>query len=197
MVRASHTSERHDGNRFSRHPRGCPYARCAAVAFCRGRHGAAMVLVGGATRLTESGLSITEWQPVMGALPPLSEAQWLTEFHRYQQIPQYHELNSGMSLDAFKTIFWWEWTHRLLGRLIGVVFLAPIAMVSVARLDRAWIAGAALADLWPWRAAGRRRLVDGRVRPRAIASRCRNIGWRRISCSPASSTSRFCGRRCA
>ena len=87
---------------------------------------AAMVLVGGATRLTESGLSITEWQPVMGVLPPLSQAQWLTEFHRYQQIPQYHELNSGMSLDAFKTIFWWEWSHRLLGRFIGVVFVLPL-----------------------------------------------------------------------
>ena len=105
---------------------------------------AAMVLVGGATRLTESGLSITEWQPVMGALPPLSEAQWLTEFHRYQQIPQYHELNSGMSLDAFKTIFWWEWTHRLLGRLIGVVFLVPLLWF----LWRGWIEPGLRARLW-------------------------------------------------
>lgn len=86
----------------------------------------AMVLVGGATRLTESGLSITEWQPVVGVLPPINEAQWLAEFHKYQAIPQYHELNRGMSLDAFKTIFWWEWTHRLIGRLIGVVFLLPL-----------------------------------------------------------------------
>jgi cytochrome c oxidase assembly protein subunit 15 len=105
---------------------------------------AAMVLVGGATRLTESGLSITEWQPVMGVLPPLSEAQWLTEFHRYQQIPQYHELNSGMSLDAFKTIFWWEWTHRLLGRLIGVVFLGPLLWF----LWRGWIEPGLRARLW-------------------------------------------------
>ncbi len=105
---------------------------------------AAMVLVGGATRLTESGLSITEWQPVMGALPPLSEAQWLTEFHRYQQIPQYHELNQGMSLDAFKTIFWWEWTHRLLGRLIGVVFLVPLLWF----LWRGWIEPGLRARLW-------------------------------------------------
>jgi cytochrome c oxidase assembly protein subunit 15 len=105
---------------------------------------AAIVLVGGATRLTESGLSITEWQPVMGALPPLSEAQWLTEFHRYQQIPQYHELNSGMSLDAFKTIFWWEWTHRLLGRLIGVVFLVPLLWF----LWRGWIEPELRARLW-------------------------------------------------
>ena len=85
----------------------------------------AMVLVGGATRLTESGLSITEWRPVMGALPPLGEAQWQAEFQKYQAIPQYKALNQGMSLDAFKTIFWWEWTHRLLGRVIGVAFLVP------------------------------------------------------------------------
>ena len=85
----------------------------------------AMVLVGGATRLTESGLSITEWKPVMGTLPPLNAAQWQSEFEKYQAIPQYRELNAGMSLDAFKTIYWWEWTHRLLGRLIGVAFLLP------------------------------------------------------------------------
>jgi len=86
----------------------------------------AMVLVGGATRLTESGLSITEWKPVMGVLPPLSAAQWQTEFQKYQAIPQYQALNRGMSLDAFKTIYWWEWTHRLLGRVIGAAFLLPL-----------------------------------------------------------------------
>jgi cytochrome c oxidase assembly protein subunit 15 len=85
----------------------------------------AMILVGGATRLTESGLSITEWQPVMGTIPPLSEADWQEAFTAYQQIPQYTELNRGMSLDEFKTIYWWEWTHRFLGRLIGVVFFVP------------------------------------------------------------------------
>ncbi len=85
----------------------------------------AMVLVGGATRLTESGLSITEWRPVMGVVPPLTDAQWQAEFQRYQEIPQYHALNNGMSLAAFKTIFWWEWTHRLIGRLIGLAFLVP------------------------------------------------------------------------
>jgi cytochrome c oxidase assembly protein subunit 15 len=85
----------------------------------------AMVLVGGATRLTESGLSITEWRPVMGVLPPLGEAQWQDEFQKYQAIPQYRALNRGMSLDAFKTIYWWEWTHRLLGRVIGAAFLLP------------------------------------------------------------------------
>jgi cytochrome c oxidase assembly protein subunit 15 len=85
----------------------------------------AMVVVGGATRLTESGLSITEWQPVSGALPPLTDAQWQAQFDKYRTIPQYQTLNPGMSLDGFKTIFWWEWTHRLIGRVIGVAFLLP------------------------------------------------------------------------
>ncbi|MDR6953647.1 cytochrome c oxidase assembly protein subunit 15 [Ancylobacter sp. 3268] len=84
-----------------------------------------MVVVGGATRLTESGLSITEWKPVTGTLPPLSEAAWQAEFEKYRQIPQYQQINRGMSLDEFRTIFWWEWGHRLLGRLIGFVFLLP------------------------------------------------------------------------
>src|SRR3984893_9997770 len=85
----------------------------------------AMVVVGGATRLTESGLSIVEWQPVAGAFPPLRAGQWQAQFDKYKTIPQYQTLNPGMSLDAFKTIFWWEWTHRMLGRLIGVAFLLP------------------------------------------------------------------------
>ena len=84
-----------------------------------------MVVVGGATRLTESGLSITEWKPVAGTLPPLSDAAWQAEFDKYRQIPQYQQVNRGMSLDEFKYIFWWEWGHRLLGRLIGFVFLLP------------------------------------------------------------------------
>jgi cytochrome c oxidase assembly protein subunit 15 len=86
---------------------------------------ALMVLVGGATRLTESGLSIVEWKPVSGTLPPLSEAQWTQAFDAYKTIPQYRELNAGMSLHEFKTIFWWEWSHRLLGRAIGAVYLLP------------------------------------------------------------------------
>ncbi|MCG2631832.1 COX15/CtaA family protein [Bradyrhizobium sp. WYCCWR 13023] len=86
---------------------------------------ALMVLVGGATRLTESGLSIVEWKPVTGSLPPLSEAQWTDAFEAYKKIPQYRELNAGMSLSEFKQIFWWEWSHRLLGRFIGVAFLLP------------------------------------------------------------------------
>jgi cytochrome c oxidase assembly protein subunit 15 len=86
---------------------------------------AAMVLVGGATRLTESGLSIVEWKPVSGALPPLNAAQWNEAFEGYKAIPQYRQLNVGMSLDEFKTIFWWEWSHRLLGRVIGAAYLLP------------------------------------------------------------------------
>src|ERR1043166_1861283 len=86
---------------------------------------AVMVLVGGATRLTESGLSIVEWKPVTGTLPPLTEAQWADAFEGYKQIPQYRELNAGMTLDQFKTIFWWEWSHRLLGRGIGAAYLLP------------------------------------------------------------------------
>jgi cytochrome c oxidase assembly protein subunit 15 len=86
---------------------------------------ALMVLVGGATRLTESGLSIVEWKPVTGTLPPLTTEAWNAAFAAYQKIPQYRELNAGMSLDEFKTIFWWEWSHRLLGRVIGMVYLLP------------------------------------------------------------------------
>ena len=104
----------------------------------------AMVLVGGATRLTKSGLSITEWRPVMGTLPPLGDTQWQAEFEKYQAIPQYRELNSGMSLDAFKTIYWWEWTHRLIGRAIGVVFLLPLLWF----LWRGWIGPGLRTRLW-------------------------------------------------
>ncbi len=86
---------------------------------------AIMVLVGGATRLTESGLSIVEWKPVTGALPPLNQEQWTQAFEAYKTIPQYRQLNVGMSLDEFKTIFWWEWSHRMLGRVIGVAYLLP------------------------------------------------------------------------
>jgi cytochrome c oxidase assembly protein subunit 15 len=86
---------------------------------------AIMVLVGGATRLTESGLSIVEWKPVSGALPPLNQEQWTQAFDAYKTIPQYRELNAGMDLSEFKQIFWWEWSHRLLGRVIGIAYLLP------------------------------------------------------------------------
>ncbi|HEX3674325.1 MAG TPA: COX15/CtaA family protein [Rhizomicrobium sp.] len=88
---------------------------------------ACMVTIGGLTRLTGSGLSITQWDPIMGVIPPLSTAAWMDAFHKYQQIPQYILEHQGMSLDAFKGIFWWEWTHRLLGRVLGVVFFVPFA----------------------------------------------------------------------
>jgi cytochrome c oxidase assembly protein subunit 15 len=87
----------------------------------------AMVAIGGATRLTGSGLSITEWKPVTGAIPPLSEAAWLAEFEKYRQIPQYELLNRGMTLSEFKWIYGWEWGHRQLGRILGLAFFLPLA----------------------------------------------------------------------
>jgi len=96
----------------------------------------AMVVVGGATRLTESGLSITEWKPIHGVIPPLSEAEWEEELEKYRQIPEYQLINKGMSLDEFKFIFWWEWAHRLLGRFIGVAFFVPmVALWATGRIE--------------------------------------------------------------
>ncbi len=93
----------------------------------------AMVVVGGSTRLTGSGLSITEWKPVTGALPPLSPQAWALEFQKYQHIPQYRLINKGMTLQAFQSIYWWEWAHRLLGRLLGVAFAVPLAIFLIRR----------------------------------------------------------------
>jgi heme a synthase len=104
----------------------------------------ALVLVGGATRLTESGLSIVEWRPVTGVMPPLSDAGWQAEFEKYQAIPQYTQRNAGMSLAAFKVIYWWEWTHRLLGRVVGAAFLLPFLFF----LWRGWVAPGLRARLW-------------------------------------------------
>ena len=101
-------------------------------------------MVGGATRLTGSGLSIVEWRPVTGALPPLSEAPGRPSSRNTRHIPQYRELNRGMSLDEFKMIYWWEWTHRLLGRLIGVVFLLPFLFF----LWKGWIERSLRLRLW-------------------------------------------------
>ena len=92
-----------------------------------------MVSIGGATRLTGSGLSITEWQPIMGAIPPLTDAAWQEAFSKYRQIPQYQQVNKGMSLAAFKFIYWWEWSHRFLARLVGVAFLVPFVYFIFAR----------------------------------------------------------------
>ena len=93
----------------------------------------AMIIVGGATRLTDSGLSITEWQPILGAVPPLTDAAWQNAFDAYRQIPEYTHVNKGMSIEAFKAIYWWEWAHRFLGRVIGLAFFVPFVVF--------WIAG--------------------------------------------------------
>ncbi len=108
------------------------------------------LVVGGATRLTESGLSITEWKPVTGVVPPLSEAEWQAEFARYQAIPQYRELNRGMSLDQFRVIYWWEWSHRLLARMTGAVFLLPFMFF----LWRGWVPKRLRLRLWAIFGAG-------------------------------------------
>ena len=84
-----------------------------------------MIVLGGVTRLTESGLSIVEWKPVMGTLPPIGNLEWMQEFEKYKQFPEYQKVNKGMSLEDFKTIFYYEYSHRLLGRLIGIFFLLP------------------------------------------------------------------------
>jgi len=99
----------------------------------------AMVVVGGATRLTESGLSITEWKPIHGVIPPLSEAEWEEELEKYRQIPEYQLINKGMSLEEFKFIFWWEWAHRLLGRFIGVAFFVPMLAFWVTGRIEPWL----------------------------------------------------------
>lgn len=85
----------------------------------------ALVIVGGATRLTHSGLSITQWKPVHGVIPPLSLGEWQNEFDLYKRIPEYQQLNKGMTLSEFKGIFWWEWAHRLLARSVGILFAVP------------------------------------------------------------------------
>lgn len=98
---------------------------------------AAMVIVGGATRLTDSGLSITEWRPITGVVPPLTEEGWQEELQKYRQIPEYQEINYGMSLDEFKFIYWWEWGHRLLGRIMGLAFFVPmVAFMATGQVRR-------------------------------------------------------------
>ncbi len=100
-----------------------------------------MITVGGLTRITGSGLSITEWDVIMGAIPPLNDAEWHDAFAKYQRIPQYIHENAGMSLEAFKGIFWWEWAHRLLGRLLGILFFVPFVWF-------AWVGAIKRAE-WP------------------------------------------------
>lgn len=116
--------------RFSTAPRSTPVAiwlfATAFLVLC-------MVVVGGVTRLTHSGLSITEWKPILGAVPPMNAHDWNEAFAKYRATPEYLQVNRGMSLAAFKGIFWWEWSHRFLGRLIGFVFALPLIWFLVRR----------------------------------------------------------------
>jgi len=103
---------------------------CCAMVF-------AMIVVGGVTRLTDSGLSIVEWQPIVGTMPPVTQEDWDVLLEKYRATPQYQKINKGMSVDEFKNIFWWEYFHRLLGRLIGIVFFVPFVYFLVKkRIDR-------------------------------------------------------------
>lgn len=106
-----------------------------------------MVALGGVTRLTDSGLSIVEWKPISGTLPPLSEADWLAEFEAYKQIPEYQLQNRGMSLSEFQYIFWWEWAHRFMGRVLGFAFAVPFVVFLVQRRF-SWNLAAPLAGLF-------------------------------------------------
>ena len=122
------------------------------------------LIVGGATRLTESGLSIVEWKPLTGVVPPLSDTAWQAEFDKYKTIPQFRERNSAMTLAEFKLIYWWEWSHRMLARLVGAAFLLPFLWF----LWRGWVDPDLRTRLWIifglGALAGRGRLVDGGVR---------------------------------
>src|SRR5919112_5380761 len=115
-----------EGVSLAREPQTQSLAPVRAWIFLLAALVVAMVAVGGATRLTGSGLSITEWRPVTGAIPPLTEQAWLIEFEKYRQISQYELVNKGMALSEFKFIYAWEWGHRQLGRLIGLVFFLPL-----------------------------------------------------------------------
>ena len=121
----------------------------------------AMIAVGGLTRLTDSGLSITQWKPITGALPPMTQADWAAAFARYQATPQYEIVNKGMSLSQFKFIYWWEWSHRQLGRSIGLVWaLGFLFFWLTRRIPPGWTRRILFAR-GPRRAAGGDRLVDG------------------------------------
>ena len=127
----------------------------------------AMIAVGGLTRLTDSGLSITEWRPVTGAIPPLDDAAWTAEFEKYRASPQYAETNAGMTIDEFRTIYWWEWGHRALGRLVGLVWAGGLPRLLADPPPAAGLAAAPPRARRPRRPAGRDRLVDGPLGPRA------------------------------
>jgi len=139
-----------------------------------------MIAVGGLTRLTDSGLSITEWRPVTGALPPLNAEAWDDEFQKYRAIPEYQLQNKGMSLDEFKVIYWWEWGHRQLGRVIGLVWAIGFLGFAVARqIPPGWTGRLLLLGAW----GGAQGRLAGGWCPRALAATgwmWRATGWRRI-----------------
>ncbi|MFV8818048.1 COX15/CtaA family protein [Haliea sp. E17] len=110
---------------------------CAAVVF-------GMIILGGVTRLTNSGLSMVEWKPLMGAIPPITEEAWQETFSKYKQFPEYQKVNRGMDLDGFKAIFMFEYLHRLLGRMIGVLFFFPMVFFAF----RGWVRAGVMPKLW-------------------------------------------------
>ncbi len=99
----------------------------------------AMVVVGGATRLTDSGLSITEWQPLLGAIPPLNDQDWQDAFNKYKLIPEFQQINNDMDLAGFKAIYWWEWAHRFLGRFVGLAFFVPMVFFWATGRLEGWL----------------------------------------------------------
>lgn len=130
----------------------------------------ALVMVGGATRMTGSGLSITEWKPIHGVIPPLNQQEWQEEFEKYRQIPQYEQINKGMTLEEFKGIFWWEWAHRLLARGVGFLVALPLAFF--------WLSGR----------------LEGRLKPKlagllALGALQGAIGWWMVASGLAERTS--------
>lgn len=129
MAEAAYTTE--NGSAMPARPRGLRDRGVGVWLLAIAGLIALMVVVGGLTRLTESGLSITEWRPVTGMLPPLTDAAWQSEFAKYRGTTQYEVLNQGMGLQAFKAIYWWEWSHRFLGRIIGFVFFIPFVYFLV------------------------------------------------------------------
>jgi cytochrome c oxidase assembly protein subunit 15 len=130
-----------------------------------------MIAVGGLTRLTDSGLSITEWKPVTGALPPMDAATWEEEFDKYRAIPEYQLQNKGMSMAEFKVIYWWEWGHRQLGRFIGLVWaLGFFGFLLTRSIPPGWTGRLLLLGALGWR-AGRDRLVDGGLGPHRADAR--------------------------
>ncbi len=137
---------------------------CCALVF-------AIVVVGGVTRLTHSGLSITEWQPIVGTLPPLSDADWDAAFSKYRQTPEYLQVNKGMTLPEFQRIFWWEYFHRLLGRADRLCVSRAVPVVPRAQEDSAGPWRSPGRHLRSRRGAGRARLVHGEERPRRRPAR--------------------------